>query len=435
VKVAFVNLPWDEVVPPVEGGSIAIITYQIARRLAGSHDIVIYSKKGHDQPKTQYDEYGIHHRRMSVTAEDWLVKPLKLVDKLPLFRDPRKPLFASRAYYLGYALQVARDLQKQQPDIVHIHNFSQFVPVIRALNPKARIVLHMNCEWLTQLDRSMVEERLGETDMILGCSEYITEKIRRCFPQFAGRCHTLFNGVDLDLFASNTDGSTLGKTGAKRILFVGRVSPEKGVHVLLDAFQVLAESCPQAQLDIIGPVGAAPFEFIVPLSDDDNVSDLASFYGRVVRVGRFDRFDSVLHLEDRLSEDAARKVSFLGPIPHSRLCSHYRDSDVFAFPSVWNEPFGMPLVEAMASCVPVVATRGGGIPEIVEEGQTGLLVERANAAALAQAILYLLEDKDLRKAMGEAGQRRATRLFSWERIAEDLSQHFQTVLRSNARVG
>ena len=85
----------------------------------------------------------------------------------------------------------------------------------------------------------------------------------------------------------------------------------------------------------------------------------------------------------------------------------------------------MPLVETMASATPVVATRGGAIPEIVEDGRSGLLVERSDAQALADAILQLLSNPDQRDTMAQAAFERASTLFSWDRIAEDLLQKYE----------
>jgi glycosyltransferase involved in cell wall biosynthesis len=120
-------------------------------------------------------------------------------------------------------------------------------------------------------------------------------------------------------------------------------------------------------------------------------------------------------------------VSFTGSVPHRQLISFYKDADVFVFPSVWNEPFGMPIVEAMAAGVPVVSTRGGGIPEIVVDGKTGLLVERGDASALAEAILRLLSNENLREAIIRDAHERAVELLSWEKIVENLLYHYSNL--------
>lgn len=329
-------------------------------------------------------------------------------------------MFASSLYHFGYAFQVATDLRKQKCDIVHILNYSQFVPVIRAFNPKIKIVLMMHCEWLTQLDRAMIEQRLRHADLAIGCSEYVTEKIRRRFPHLASRCQTVYDGVDIHRFTSKSDRIATKNNGAKRLLFVGRVSPEKGLHVLLDAFQKVALRCPQAELEIVGGEAIVAEQLLVALSDDPRVKELTSFY----------RGSYFSHLRDKLPLWVATGVHFTGLVPNTDVVNYYRNSDVLINPS-FSESFGMSLAEAMACRVPVVATRVGGMTEIVDEGKTGLLVDPGDAEALAEAILCLLSNEDMRKSMGKAGRKRVAELFSWERIAENLLSHYKNLLRSH----
>jgi glycosyltransferase involved in cell wall biosynthesis len=118
-------------------------------------------------------------------------------------------------------------------------------------------------------------------------------------------------------------------------------------------------------------------------------------------------------------------VEFFGRhVPHPALPEHYSEADVFVFPSVWEEPFGMPLVEAMAAGLPCVATRGGAFPEIVQDGRTGLLVERGDAQQLADAVLRLCENDSLRISMGQAARSRAREKFSWDHVADSLVEEY-----------
>jgi starch synthase len=90
----------------------------------------------------------------------------------------------------------------------------------------------------------------------------------------------------------------------------------------------------------------------------------------------------------------------------------------------------MSLVEAMMHRVPVVATRVGGMPYIVNHGQTGLLAEPANPKGLAEAICEILEDREAARRMGEAGRKRAVEGFSWQKSTELLLEHFHGLLPS-----
>ena len=97
-----------------------------------------------------------------------------------------------------YAKRAANAFLRDGCGVVHVHQFSQFAPIIRSANPQAKIVLHMHSDWLIQLDRKMIAERLRVTDAIVGCSEYVTNNIRTAFPEYANRCVTVFNGVDVE---------------------------------------------------------------------------------------------------------------------------------------------------------------------------------------------------------------------------------------------
>jgi glycosyltransferase involved in cell wall biosynthesis len=313
-----------------------------------------------------------------------------------------------------YALQVAKDLRSERCDIAHINTFPQFIHVIRVFNPKIKIVLHNHTEFLVQLNREITERQLRKADLIIGCSEYITEKIRGAFPLFSKRCQTLYNGVDVNHFFSIKSRDT-EKNSVKRLLFVGRISPEKGLHVLFDAFKKVVERFPKAHLTIVGPNSPLSLEGLKFMVNDQKIfKSLAAFYDGISRCNYFS------YLQRRLfSLEISKNVTFTGLVPHLQLVNFYRNADVFVNSS-FSEAFGMPLIEAMATKVPVVAPLVGGIKEIVENGKTGIIVEPCDDNSLAEAILSLLSDKNLRESMGEAARRRAVEIFSWERIVERL---------------
>lgn len=411
LKIAFVTQPIFGISFPCPQDSIGIWTYEVGCRLVQSAQITIYTPGRFRKQIFSHEQVDCHYLPTGFEkfSFDFLSKRLKL-------HKAKLPVFASRFYALGYAWQIAQELRKYQYDIVHIHNFSQLVPIIRYFNPKIKIVLHMHCEWLTQLDSATIERRLQPVDLIIGCSNHITNKIRQKFPQFAGRCRTVFNGVNISKFDNDDNHKTQKDEKVKQLLFIGRVSPEKGVHVLLEAFQKVVYYYPQVQLKLVGSVGSAPFEFIIGLSDDPEVLELASFY----------QGDYFSHLQEKITSDIAERVSFTGFVPQSQLAHYYRKADVLINPSL-SEAFGMSLVEAMATEVPVIGTRVGGMTDIIEHGKTGLLVEPADAPALANTIVQLLFNEKLRKSMGKAGRQRVLELFSWEQVSESLLNHYENI--------
>ena len=375
MRLAFIAQPIDGVLPPHQN-SIGIIVYETARRLAQSCTTAVYLRGSHIRKRCEGWE-GVEYRYIPMDPDKWL---LRLFKKIWRLFNPKLPLFASKFYYLGYISQVALDLRLHGCDTVHILNFSQFVPIIRAFNPKITIVLEMQCEWLTQLDRTMIKQRLNKTDMIIGVSEHITGKIRRRFPEFSERCRTVFNGVDTKRFTPATGTQSVETNASRRMLFVGRVSPEKGVHVLLDAIKTVVKRYPNLVLEIIGSKVQAPLEFIVSISDEQQVSALKAFYEEP---SSLDYYSYLKRQADELG--IAKNVQFLGNIPQAQLVEHYRSADVLINPS-FSESFGMALVEAMATEIPVIATRVGGMTEIVDQGKTGILVEPGDAPAQAKMV-------------------------------------------------
>ncbi|MCC5615457.1 glycosyltransferase family 4 protein [Nostoc sp. CHAB 5836] len=412
MKIAFFDYPWTVAEPPTVG-SLCLYSYQMGRYLARSHEVIFYGSKAPQHQELEYYEEGILYRRIPKSFIDRLLEPLNLLDNWQI-SNPQRPIFASRLYYLGYYLQIARDIQLQQCDVVHMHLVSQFVPLIRAFNPKAKIVLHMNTEWLTQLDSVMIERQIKQVDLVIGCSDYVTNKIHKSFPKI--KCQTIFNGVDVNIFSPNTKNNQIKANKIKQLLFIGRISPEKGVHILLKAFNKVILNYPNVQLKIIGPENA-----ILPWGmmnrEDPNVLKLTPFYK--------ENYGS--QLRKIISANAVNSVFFVGTVENFKLIEHYEQSDIFIFPSVWNEPFGIPIIEAMAMELPVIATYSGAFPELVQQRKTGFLVERNDPDALAEAILCLLEDENLSKAMGKAGRQRAVEKFSWDRLSESLFDRYKQI--------
>lgn len=408
MKIGFVSQPWNDLVPPVKVGSLAILTYEVARRMAASNNVVVFAKRGPGQAKHDVHD-DVNYHRLAMGVDTGAYRYLTAV-----WRRLRidNPFFASKFFYLGYTTQVALQVRAQKCDVVQLFNFSQFAPIIRKFNPDVKIVLRMSCEWLTQLDPAMIRPRLNQIDAVFGCSDFITNKIQNAFPEVSSRCRTILNGRRALPDTGQEGAGERASPNEKRLLFVGRVSPEKGIHVLLEAFERVLGRYPEARLDIVGPQAPTPREFSVAISDDDNVKNLAPFYD-----------DDVTYLEylrGMLSEQAAKRVRFVGLVPHSELGNWYREADLLVFPSIWAEPSGNPPIESMFAGLPVVSTTTGGTPEYVEDGSTGLLVAPNDPSALGEAIMRLLGDASMREKMGLAGRQRAVTLFSYDRMTSDL---------------
>jgi glycosyltransferase involved in cell wall biosynthesis len=223
---------------------------------------------------------------------------------------------------------------------------------------------------------------------------------------------TVHNGADVEAVVPRGGGDGSGKV---RLLTVGRISPEKGTHVLLEAFAKVAANRPEVELHVIGKEGLPPREMLMELDPDPQVLALAPLY----RAGYLERLQALLPPEIR------PRVHFHEWVRHDELAARYAAADAFVFPSIWNEPFGIPVAEAMAAGLPVVATAVGGIPEIVVDGETGILVRPGDSDSLAEALEAIVSRERLRADLGQAGRRRAVERFSWSRAAESYREIFR----------
>lgn len=423
MKIAFLNQPSDEFVPPVNRGSLAIIAAQIARRLARGHEVVVYARRGPGQELEEAAD-GLRVRRIPRVG----LRAHQALDALSGLSGATTPFFASPRYFRGYLDGVLRDLPRERPDVIHFFSLSQWAPLLRTACPRARLVLHMQGESLSQLPAGPVAEHLRHVDVVVACSQHVAGLVCRRFPGFADRVRVVPNGVDTDRFRP-APGIT-AEPG--RILFVSRVSPEKGVHVLVEAFRKVWEERPDAQLDVVGTPGLLPWSLLGGLSDDPKVRELVRFYGDgpLARAWRQLRRGGEAYRAELwrlLPEKAAQRICFAGAVAHEAIPERYQRASLFVLPSL-SDAFGIPVVEAMACGLPVVGARTGGIAESVEHGRTGLLVAPGDAGELAGALLRLLDDPALAAAMGRSGRVRAARLYSWDLVASDLADLYRGLL-------
>ena len=185
---------------------------------------------------------------------------------------------------------------------------------------------------------------------------------------------------------------------APTVCFVGRLVPEKGVAVLLHAMRHVANELPEARLLIVGD-------------------------GKEKQ--RLQLLSKQLNLDN--------VVEFLGYIPPERLDEVWLRSHVQVVPSVWAEPFGLVAVEAMAVGRPVVATRGGGLEEIVVDGESGFLVSAGNVTELFSKLLTLLQDSELAQCMGKRGSEVIKQRMNNQEILIQVLEVYDSLLQSKQR--
>jgi glycosyltransferase involved in cell wall biosynthesis len=220
-------------------------------------------------------------------------------------------------------------------------------------------------------------------DRIVACSDYLRDEIIALDSRLQERAVTVLNGVQ----AERLKGAAVEPWGlaewlgpAKCILSVGKFDPVKGMDVLLRAFALLVQEAPNVRLVMVGASGGWEVELR----------------------------ELVLHLG--LSD----RVAMIKDVPHEGMGEFYSQAVVFCLPSR-REALGLAVLEAGAFGLPVVATRVGGVTEIVEHGVTGRLVAPEEVSGLAGELKSLLDDPSERERLGKALREKVESEFTWTR--------------------
>lgn len=191
--------------------------------------------------------------------------------------------------------------------------------------------------------------------------------------------------------------------GPPTVVFLGRMERRKGTLELLQAIPRVLDAVPDARFVLIG-------------------SDRPHCPG-----GR----THAAYLRDEFPDRVRDRVTLAGRLPEADVDRWLQTADVFVAPSLY-ESFGLVYPEAMRWATPVVGTTAGGIPEVVADGETGLLVPPGDAAALAAALVKLLHDEPLRSRLGAAGRAAVEARFSSDRMAADAMRFYERVIRRTA---
>ena len=433
MKIAILNQPQDPIAAGEEQrGSVAIVNWELARCLSRRHEVLVYAPKARGQASRE--RWGaIEIRRIPFVARRFH----KAVQLLAGRFRRGAPYFTSRLYYKEYFSQIARDLATSRPDVVHVPNQTQFAALFKLCLPAAKVVVHAHQDELAMLDLELLQRDLPDVDAVATVSDFVTERARARLPQMAARIQTVGNGVDTLRFRPAARAARVRELRGTplRLLYVGRIAPDKGVHLLTETVDRLIREGVDLQLTLIGKPGLMPYDLLSRLlgADQEALAAIRVFYGRslrswvkkeILQQGR--SYGNTLRA--RLSPQAAGRVRFLGTVPLPALIRAYRAADLLVLPSIWQESYGLPVAEAMACGVPVLASASGGVPELIEDGVTGRLVPRLDARALRHALREMAADPARLREMGGSARSRAEQLLTWARSAERLEHLYLGLL-------
>ena len=287
---------------------------------------------------------------------------------------------------LGYGLHLIKELQL--PLVATIHHpigIDRFADFILSRSRMERL----KRRWFYSFYVPMQSLVGRGVDRVITVSKCSAQEIERLMNIPASRMKVVYNGVDTNHFR-HYNGTTKKPNS---IVFVGNTEDrKKGIIHLLQAIDLIKKEC---RVDLTIVDGGAP--------DTNYAQHLVKEYG----------------LENQ--------VTIVRRLERDQLVKRYLEANIAVVPSLF-EGFGFPAAEAMACELPVIATTAGALPEIVSDGENGILFDPGDVPALASAIKRLLEDNDLRLSMGHASRRIAEDKFNWEQAARQTLDVYKEVL-------
>lgn len=356
--------------PPTQIGGLEIATYNIAKCLAKKgHKVHIITSLSKGLPKETMENGFFIHR-----------------------------LFWRRMKNLGYFIfwvKILFEVKKINPDIVHVQGMwtsicgylaKEFLKIPYVLYARGSDVYRPEIS-LKLILRTM----LKNADAVIALTEDMKKNIQKTYNR---EVFVIPNGIDLEKFVNISRKNLLLSNYTKKILFVGRLHPVKGVRYLIEAMKIIKEKDLYAKLIIVGDG-----------EEREKLQKLAN------KMGLLD------------------SITFTGQIPNQNVSQYMAMSDILVLPSL-SEGFPNVILEAMAFGIPIVATNVGGVIEIMENGVNGFLVKPGNPDQIAQKVLFLFNNKDMIKMISNNNKKLVKQQHNWEKIAIKLENVYLKCLKN-----
>ena len=358
------------VAPPVfpvsssTGSSVEISIYQIAKRLAQTHQVTIISCKSKRLPAVSKNE------------------------NLTIVRISGKK---------NYVQKVIHYAKKHTFDVIQVDNRPRFIPVLRRHFSRIPIVLVLHSlTFMRPLTRVAQENVMRKSSAVICNSRFIRLYYVKRFPHHAKKLHAIHLGVDLSRFKTPTSTQKsqirvrYSLSGSFVILYAGRIIPGKGVHTLIRAAGLVKKTIPSARVVLVGPSGR-------------------SYKARIMREAKMRKI----------------RVLFTGKVKPSSMHKMYWLGDCFVCPTQFHEAFGLVNVEAMSSGLPVIASKRGGIVEIINKKNGILVRDYKNPEAFAREIKRIFHEPGFAKSIAKAGRNTVLDRFGWGGVAAHYKQFYK----------
>ena len=370
-------------IPAVQGGAVEnlidfYLAYNHRKRI---HDITIYSPWDAQVKNRPEIASNINHYIYTDVTSIWTRTERRIY----------KYLHSNEYYnyFIEYYFEkVFADLKRRYFDCIILENCPGFVYKLSQRGYK-NLVLHLHNDLLNANTRYH-ETIFNGLTKIITVSDYVKKRVSTI--QLSDKIQTIYNGIDLSMF-STKDMTSINreKVGFSAndfvIVYSGRINQEKGISELIDAMLQLKDN-PQIKLLVLG-------------STFFNDSNCDNDFSRLLK---------------EKAKSIKERIVFTGFIPYHQVPNYLQLADMAVLPSMWEEPFGLTILEAMAMGLPLITTRSGGIPEICE-GIACIINKKDIECQLATAILNLYQNPSKREQMASASLERV-KLFDNVTYAE-----------------
>jgi glycogen(starch) synthase len=294
-------------------------------------------------------------------------------------------------------LRQIEDLKRSfAPDLIHQNGIGgdNFFYLRTANTHRAPLLMTLinDLQALSISKGTVLGHVLHAADWVSTVSSAALAQVRQLIPDLSPRSSVIHNGIESATFPPARIPADMF-----RVLYLGRLAEQKGIDVLLNAMAVVIRRFPRARLVIAG--------------DGPKRADLED---QVVRLG------------------LSQSIEFLGWVAPQRVPRVISSASMLVIPSRWE---GLPNVALQAGLMgrPVVGSRVGGLPEIVDHQQTGILVPPENSDVLSEAIIRLLQNPDTASQMGQAARVKIEREFGWEQYVDSYETLYRKLIRQGQR--
>lgn len=378
MHICFVNMP-IEFYSPVSGGAIATVIMQTARELLRrGHQVTVLTRVNADERYTVGEVIPIDGK----DRDDLHFLQRRWSSAMSKLRHWDWPYFG---YYLrSFTEALARFVVP--PDAVVLFNDLVSSKCVKRTLPNTKVIVWLHNEWRT---RHRISETVANTDAFVTCSDYIRDWTAKAHRIPAGTITTAHNGVDAGEFHPRSN--FLEPRDELRVLFLGRIDPNKGPDIIAEAVGALRAEGLRVSLTVAGGLW---------------------FYGHGKEMEN-------PYFRELMAKMAKAEARYIGHVKRADVPELCRQHDVVAVLSRSNEPFSLVALEAMASGCVVIASTRGGLPEAC--GGAGLPVDPDDFESVVTALRSLATDSQLLKREKQKCVARARR-SPWSACAEKLEK-------------